>query len=196
MGDRKEINPLVTAIYARVSTDDKGQETDNQLLQMPAHDLEFVDHATGKNTARPQFRAMMDAAEARKFDVLVFWSLDRLTRQGIHETFSILNKLTSLGIKWRSLKEPFLDTTLPTGDLMIAIFSWIAEQERIRLSERTKAGMERVRRNGSESGKPIGRPPLDLVARCKELKAEGLRPREIAHKLKVSRTYVYESCGK
>jgi len=184
---------MTTAIYARVSTDDKGQDTDNQLLQMPAHDLEFIDHATGKNTARPQFRAMMDAARAHKFDTLVFWSLDRLTRTGIEDTLAILRKLTDLGIKWRSVKEPFLDTTQATGSLMIALFSWIAEQERIRLSERTKAGMARVKANGSESGKPIGRPQLNLETRCKQLKAEGLKPRDIAHRLMVSRTYVYES---
>jgi DNA invertase Pin-like site-specific DNA recombinase len=180
-----------TAIYARVSTDDKGQDTDNQILQMPAHELEFIDYATGKNTARPQFKAMMLAAEARQFDVLVFWSLDRLTRSGIEGTLAILRRLTDLGIKWKSVKEPFLDTTQPTGSLMIAIFSWIAEQERIRLSDRTKAGMARVKANGSESGRPIGRPQLNLEARCKQLKDEGLRPRDIAHRLRVSRTYVY-----
>jgi len=77
------------ALYARVSTRDKGQDTENQLAQLRKFGVdsgwpivqEFVDHATGKRSEREQFQAMFAAASRREFDCLVTWALDRLSRE-------------------------------------------------------------------------------------------------------------------
>jgi DNA invertase Pin-like site-specific DNA recombinase len=73
---------MTTAAYCRVSTDDKGQDPLNQIMQTPPHELKFVDFASGKSGDREQFKAMLLAAERHEFDALVFWSFDRLTREG------------------------------------------------------------------------------------------------------------------
>lgn len=98
--------------------------------------------------------------------------------------------LDRLGVQLVSVREAWLDTTGPTRTLLVAIFSWVAEQEREQRSARTKAGLARVRRVGSKSGKPIGRPPrLDAaaVARVRALRAEGRSTRSIAMALHVPR---------
>ena len=81
------------ALYARVSTKDKGQDYENQLIQLRAFaksqgwDVvsEYVDKASGKRSDREQFQKMFAAASRREFDVLLFWSLDRLYLQGVVE---------------------------------------------------------------------------------------------------------------
>ena len=77
------------ALYARVSTKDKGQDHENQLVQLRAFAKtqkwqivhEYVDKASGKRSDREQFDKMFAAASRRVFDVLAFWSLDRLSRE-------------------------------------------------------------------------------------------------------------------
>jgi DNA invertase Pin-like site-specific DNA recombinase len=84
-----------------------------------------------------------------------------------------------------SVKEPWLDTAPPVPDLLIAIFSWIAEQERRRISERTKIGLDRARRMGKQLGRAQARVSL-LDARA--LLATGLTRARAAQKLGVSET--------
>src|SRR5665213_2745090 len=149
------------AIYARVSTRDK-QDNDNQLHQLVefchrqgwtiAH--EYTDKISGKTADRPQFQAMFEAAAQRKFDLLLFWSLDRLSREGALATLVHLQKLSSYGIAFRSYSESYLDTLGPFGEAVIAILAVIAKQERLRLSERVHAGLQRARREGRIGGRP------------------------------------------
>lgn len=186
-----------TAIYARVSTDDKGQDATNQLLKMPAPttpELLFVDYATGKNGDRAQYQRMLLAAENKQFDELIFWSLDRLTREGISATFKTLEKLKALNIRTRSIQEPWLDSDSPVNDIVIAVLAWAAKMERIRLTERTKAGMARVKATGSKSGRPIGRPVKsnELRIQCAALKSQGYSIRSVAKSLNVSVGWVHK----
>ena len=106
------------AIYLRVSTKDKGQETANQLLQLREYCRalnwtvvqEYEDHESGGKVDRPQFQAMMTGALRRQFDVLLFWALDRFTREGALQTLQHLNQLSSYGVAFRSFTEPYLDS--------------------------------------------------------------------------------------
>jgi DNA invertase Pin-like site-specific DNA recombinase len=147
-------------LYARVST--TRQESDNQLDQLRnfARALgwdvvaEYVDQITGKHAERGEFQRMFEDASQRKFDVLLFWSLDRLSREGALETLQHLNRLTSYGIQWRSLTEQYLDSTGMFREAVISILAVVAKQERVRLSERTKAGLERARKEGKTLGRP------------------------------------------
>ena len=94
------------ALCARVSTRE-GQDTENQLHQLRQFAAtqgwtitqEFVDTETGSTADRPQFQAMFKAASRRTFDVLLLWSLDRLSREGVLATLQHLNRLTSYGVR-------------------------------------------------------------------------------------------------
>src|SRR5580698_5666848 len=106
------------ALYARVSTRDKGQDTENQLRQLREFCTkqewkivgEYVDAATGKNSDREQFRELFMTASRREFDLVLFWSLDRFSREGVLETLQHLQRLTSYGVGYRSFTEQYLDS--------------------------------------------------------------------------------------
>ena len=147
-------------IYLRVSTDK--QETENQAIQLREFAAkqgwqivrEYTDYETGSKSDRTAFKQMFEDASRRKFDLLLFWALDRLSREGVLETLQHLNRLTSYGVAWRSFTEQFFDSCGPFRDAVIAIMATLAKQERVKRSERTKAGLARVR----AAGKALGRP--------------------------------------
>lgn len=187
------------AIYARVSTRDKGQDFTNQLLALREFaarqhwniSREYVDQVTGASDNRPQFQQMFQDASQRKFDVLLFWSLDRLSREGVLETLQHLQRLTSYGVCWRSFTEQYLDSTGIFRDAVIGILAAIAKQERVRLAERTRAGLERVR----QAGKKLGRPAAKAdPAAIRALRATGASWSEIARRTDLSRGTVQKIC--
>lgn len=181
------------AIYARVST--AWQETENQIAQMRRFaesqhweiHREYIDYETGKHADRQEFIRLFQAASQREFDVVLFWALDRFTREGPLETLQHLNLLANYGVSFRSFTEPYLDTCGIFKEAVIAILGTIAKQERIRISDRVRAGLERARKNGTRTGLPIGRPRAvfrhDQVA---ELRRQGLSWSQIARRLGAS----------
>lgn len=153
------------SIYARVSKSDESQDPRNQLS--PLRDYakalggeivgEYVDTASGSNGDRTEFKRMFEDADKRKFDLLLLWSLDRLSREGISNTLGYIERLKRSGIALKSLKESWLDTRDEgLGQLLLAIFSWVAQQERKRIVERTMAGLDRAKREGKKLGRPVG----------------------------------------
>jgi len=182
---------MKVAIYARVSTDK--QDNANQLEQLQEFAskqgweivTEYKDTASGSGRrTRPQFDAVMLAASQRKFDLLLFWALDRLSREGIVKTLGYLEQLRTWGCGWRSYTQPFLDTgNEMTNGIVLSVLAAVAKQERITLSERTKAGLQRARR----AGKQLGRRAVQVdVKTAHRLRAEGLGVRGIAKKLGIS----------
>src|SRR5262249_10204329 len=153
-----------TALYARISTRDKGQDVENQLIQLREFAArqgwtivyEFVDRETGSTADRREFQSMFRAASQRRFDVLCFWSLDRFSREGVLETLQHLNRLTSYGVNYRSFTEQYFDSCGVFKDAVISILATIAKQERIRISERVRAGMRNARAKGQGIGRPSG----------------------------------------
>src|ERR1019366_9881110 len=125
-----------TAIYARVSTKDGRQDTENQLRQLRDFAAsqkwtivhEYVDKASGKHSDREQFQKMFAAASKREFDVLLFWSLDRLSREGVVETLNHLQRLTGYGVDYRSFTEQYLDSTGIFKEAVIGILAAVAKQ--------------------------------------------------------------------
>ena len=153
-----------TAVYFRVSSAAQTSECQKPdvLALLASRNLtpDFVyEEQASAVKRRPQFEAMMQDARDKKFTTLVIWALDRFGRSlaGNINDFMALDKL---GVKVISVREPWMDTTGPIRELLIAIFSWAAQQERTRLIERTKAGIAHARRNG----KPWGRVSTRLVA--------------------------------
>ena len=145
---------MKAAIYARVSTKDKGQEVENQLRQLREFAAsqgwtiyrEFMDRETGATDDRDEFQSMFRDASQHKFDVLLFWALDRLSREGVLETFQHLNRLTTYGVGYRSFTEQYFDSCGIFKDAVIAIIATVAKQERVRISQRVKAGLETASR--------------------------------------------------
>jgi DNA invertase Pin-like site-specific DNA recombinase len=180
-----------TALYARVSTKDKGQDTENQLAQLRDFATtqgwsvvgEYVDRTTGKHSDREQFKRLFEHASQRKFDTVVFWSLDRFSREGVTKTLNHLEALSAYGIGYRSFTEQYLDSCGIFKDAVLSILATIAKQERIRLSERTVAGLEKARKHGRIGGRP--RVVADRV-RIREMASEGMPMREIARALDIS----------
>ena len=152
------------ALYTRVSTD--RQEAENQRRQLRAfvkgHEgwklvEEYRDEESGATGSRARFQALFEDAHQRKFEVLVFWALDRFSRQGTRATINYLHELESYGVGFVSYTERYLDSTGIFRDALIGLLAALANQERIRLSDRVKAGMARAR----IEGKHVGRPRLD-----------------------------------
>lgn len=153
------------SIYGRTSKNDESQDPQNQLnpLREYAKALggeiveEYIDLASGAKSDRAEFLRMLDDADKRKFDLLLFWALDRFSREGISNTLGYLNRLKKNNIAVKSFQESWLDTRDEgLGNLLISIFAWVAQQERRRIIERTKAGLDRARRNGTKLGRPAG----------------------------------------
>jgi DNA invertase Pin-like site-specific DNA recombinase len=130
---------------------------------------------------------MFADARARKFDLVLFWSLDRLSREGVLETLQHLQRLTEYGVEWRSHTEEFLDSCGVFRDTVLSILATIAKQERIRRSERASAAIARLRRQGRTDH--LGRKRLVIGAKLetvRRLHAEGLSLRKIGAKVGAS----------
>jgi DNA invertase Pin-like site-specific DNA recombinase len=150
-------------IYVRVSK--KTLNTDNQLhdlrtfaSSLPAWEItgEYIETVTGSGLKqRKEFERMMQDASRHEFDLLLFWKLDRVSREGISTTLRYLENLKAWGVGWRSYQEPWLDTgnEMVTG-IVLSVISAMAQQERQTLIDRTMAGLRTAKRNGKILGRP------------------------------------------
>ena len=156
---------MKAVIYARCSTNETKQDVDNQVIPLRklAEALnfeivsEYLEYASGGDSNRPQFQLMLNEAKKHKFDIILVWALDRFSREGILNTLSYLKALKQSNVSLKSLQESWLDTRESgMSELLIAIFSWVAQQESKRLSERIKAGIKNQAKIGKR-GKDKGR---------------------------------------
>jgi putative DNA-invertase from lambdoid prophage Rac len=151
---------MKAAIYLRVSTEE--QETANQGPDCErlcaARGWEpgwFPETASGASTDRPQWRAVLELARRGELAAVVFWSLDRIGRDR-HQVVHDLEELARWRVAIVSHQESFLDLPAdgPMRETLIRWWAWIAQQERQRLIERTKAGLARARAQGKQLGRP------------------------------------------
>jgi DNA invertase Pin-like site-specific DNA recombinase len=184
------------AIYARVSTLDKGQDPENQLRELRAwcrnsgHNIthEYVEHESGRKGAekRKQFAALFDDAAKRKFDCVLFWALDRFRREGMVQTIVHLQRLASYGVSFHSYTEPHLATDNElVRNILLALLSSLAKVEAQKISERTKAGMVRAKAKGIKIGRP--RLGIELRQKIAQRAAKGETPYAIATALGIDR---------
>ena len=127
---------------------------------------------------------MFKDASQRKFDVLLFWALDRLSREGVLETLQHLNRLTSFGIGYRSFTEQYFDSCGIFKDAVIAIIATVAKQERVRISQRVRAGLDVARAKGTRLGRPK---VLVDIARIADLRSQGYSWRAISDALGIGK---------
>lgn len=176
------------AIYGRVSTTDKGQEVDNQLIACREYtkrnnwDIyqEYVDRKQGWKPDRPEFKRMFLDASQKLFDLVLFWSLDRFSREGTSKTLNYLDILKNYGVGFRSLQEPYIDTLGPFADVVISLLSTIAAFEHKRFGERVRAGLDRRRAKGLHVG---SKPVIFNMEKAEELHRAGMSYRQIAKHL-------------
>src|SRR6516165_7746871 len=183
------------AIYARVSTDDKGQDPENQLRELrqwcDGHTIvrEYVDRESGRTSKRAMFSELFEDAAKRKFDLVLFWSLDRFSREGMVPTIIHLQRLASFGVAFHSYTEAHLSTDNElVRNILLALLASLAKVEAQKISERTKAGMARAK----AKGKRIGRPALskDIREEICERSASGMASGAIAKVLGIDRKSV------
>lgn len=150
------------AIYVRVSTDK--QEAENQALQLREYCKrvgyqivqEYSDVISGKENSRPAYNQMFSDASKHLFDVVVFWDISRFSRSGSAYTLQKLQQLDNLNIAWESYQEQYFRSLGPFKEAVIAIMAAVAQMERQKISERTKAGLDRARLQGKFPGRPKG----------------------------------------
>jgi DNA invertase Pin-like site-specific DNA recombinase len=184
------------ALYVRVSTAD--QKSKNQLPDLEAwaaragHEVVkvYTDHGfsgTKGRDKRPAFDAMLKDCVRRKFDVLAVWSSDRLGRSMKHAV-EVIETVKASGVNLY-IDQQGVDTTTPIGRSFFYMSSIFAEMERDMIVARVNAGIARARKEGTKSGKPLGR-PAHRRARIDALRAAllgGRSVREAATAAKVSR---------
>jgi DNA invertase Pin-like site-specific DNA recombinase len=186
------------ALYARVSTTDKGQDTENQLLQLRqfakqqgwAIYKECTDHKTGRTSDRAEFQEMFQDAYQKKFQLVLFWALDRFSREGATDTLQHLRKLSNYGVQWKSFTEQYIDSAGMFGEVIVSLLSVLAKQESVRRSERASAAYAKLKSQGRTDH--LGRKRL-VVDRDKirAMAAGGMSVRAIGAKLKISHTSVH-----
>ena len=178
------------AVYCRVST--TKQDNENQLAQLhefaakqdwPIFD-DYVDQESGSTSDRPEFQRMFADASKRKFDLVLFWALDRFSREGVLDTLQHFNRLESYGVGFRSFTEPFFDSCGIFKDAVVAIMATLAKQERVKRAERTRAGLAIARAKGRTLGRPktIHAKSADVI----RLRAAGHSYRHIGRELGIS----------
>ncbi len=179
------------ALYSRVSTTDKGQDAENQLGPLRAFCErqgytvagEYVDRESGRKGKRERaaFARLFEDAAHRRFDLVLFWSLDRFSREGIRKTILYLQQLDGLGVRFKSYTEAYLDTDNElVSHILLGVLSYFAELEAKKISERTKAGLDRARANGKQLGRPSKfEQHRDALAR---MTGEGISKKEMARR--------------
>jgi len=188
-------NKKEVALYVRVSKDVENPE--NQLRELRRYASqkkwiisdEYIDITCGADTSRPELNRLFKDANKLKFDVLLFWALDRFSRAGVLHTHQKLNELEKLGIEWESYKEQYLRSAGPFKDATVSIMATLAKLEREKISDRVIAGLKRARAEGKDIGRPrISSYKINMI---NKLKREGAGPTEIAEKLGLSYSTVY-----
>lgn len=153
---------LRVALYARVSTVNHGQDSGLQLeeLRQVAAQRgwpvarEYVDNGvSGSKTSRPALDQMLADAQAGRFDLVVVWKLDRLARS-LQHLLGVLDQLSGWGVGFASLRDAGIDTTTPTGRLLLQLLGAFAEFERALIQERVIAGVRRAKAAGKHCGRP------------------------------------------
>jgi len=151
------------AAYLRVSTTE--QTVDNQLPELERYadiqgwqiaEVYAEETSAWRNGHQKELARLLEDLRSgnKKYSHLLVWSLDRLSRQGPLQVLTLIDTFKRLGCLVVSIKEPWIDT--PFSDVMYSLIAWVARYESERRSERTRAGLDRARREGKKLGRPLG----------------------------------------
>lgn len=168
--------------YARVST--YGQTLDAQLDQLKGAGCArvFQEKASGARSDRRELNRLLGALEPG--DMLLVTRIDRLARSTF-DLFAIVRRIVDAGAQFRSLAEPWADTSTSTGRLMLAILGGLADVERDLIKTRTAEGRSRAKARGAHLGRPSSLTPQQR-AEIGERLAEGATLADLARTYNVS----------
>jgi len=172
--------------YARVST--YGQTLDAQLEQLKADGCAKIyrEKASGAQADRRELLRMLKAIAAG--DVVTVTRIDRLARSTF-DLFAIVKQIVDAGGQFRSLAEPWADTSTSTGRLMIAVLGGLADVERDLIRTRTAEGRSRAKKRGQHMGRPPALTPQQR-AEARQRRAEGATLKELADSYNVGRATI------
>ena len=143
------------AIYLRVSTVEQSVENQlpvlEQLCQQRGWQVIEVYHeqeSAWKSGHQGELRRLTEDARKSRFDAVLVWALDRLTREGSLAILQLVDKFKQFGIKVISYQESWTEAPGDLADILYAITGWVARMESQRRSERTKAGIARAKDQG------------------------------------------------
>lgn len=152
---------MKAALYARVSTENKGQTVEQQLEPMVKHcraqgwEYEaFTDYASGAKDSRPQLDVMMQRLRSKEFDAVLVLRLDRLGRS-LQHLLQLIQEFRNLKIRFISLTQGF-DTETPQGRFFLQVIGAVAEFERELIRERINDKLKVLKEKGVKLGRPLG----------------------------------------
>ena len=189
---------MKVALYLRISKE--SSELDNQRLVLQDYCDKmhyeivgiYADIISGASPKRPEFNRMLSDASKHKFSLLLFYSLDRFSRSGTRDTIRYLQMLDDYNIMYKSFTEQYIDSSGIFRDVIIALLSTLAKQERLRISERVHAGLARARQQGRVGGRP--QLSSSVINKIREMKSVGETITTISRELQISRGTVYHYC--
>jgi DNA invertase Pin-like site-specific DNA recombinase len=167
------------ALYARVSTRDKNQDPELQLVPLRAHaarqgweTVEYVDEASAGDLAhRTAWRRLLDDTKHRRVGLVLVWKLDRAFRSTL-DALSTLQGFDERGVGFSAITQPELDTTTPAGKLMFVVLAAVAEMEKSLIADRVREGMRNARAKGFKMGRPSAATRPQVVRLLPQIRAE------------------------
>ena len=154
---------MKVVIYSRVSTTEQTVDNQVQVLESWAQQRGFEllevykeNESAWRNGHQKELTRLVSDARKREFDTVLVWSLDRLSREGAAKILNIINTLGRYEVKVLSYQESWTEAPGELSELLFAIAGWVARMESQRRSERTIAGLARVRAQGKCLGRPLG----------------------------------------
>lgn len=178
--------------YARVSTNAQDLEDQRQQLVAAGCERIFAEKVSGARPTRPELDRLLE--HVRAGDVVTVTRLDRLARS-TRGLLDLVDQLNRAGAGFRSLAEPWADTTSPAGKMVMTVMAGIAEFERSLIIERTQRGQQAARERGVKFG---ARPKLS-DAQIQEARAQiaaGGSVAEVAQRLKVHRSTLHRALSR
>ncbi len=151
-------------LYLRVSTEKQTVENQQPILEAYAKsrgwDIAEVyqenESAWKAGHQKELARLLTDIRAGRRYDIVLVWALDRLTREGSATILNLVNTFKSYGVKVFSYQEKWTEAPGEIAEILYAIAGWVARMESQRRSERTKAGLARLKATGKKLGRPLG----------------------------------------
>jgi len=179
---------MKVGIYARVST--TTQDLENQLSELREFSIrkgwevyaEYTDFGvSGADQERDGLKRALEDARKKRYDLLLFWALDRLSRSGTRDTLNILNQLDDWDVQYKSYQEEYIDSMGIFKDIVISIISTLGKLELKRISKRICAGLKMAKKKGIKLGRPRIKKGVRL--KIKNLRERGFSYRKIKDEL-------------
>lgn len=175
--------------YARCSTADQNLDLQMDALKKLGCEIIYQDVMSGAVDDRPGLQQALQASQSG--DIFVCWKLDRMGRS-LQHLINTITDLSSRGIGFKTITES-IDTTTPSGRLVMHIFAALAEFERSLIQQRTRAGLEAARRRGRIGGRPSKLSENQSRIAEQLFSERNISVEEIAQSLGVSRTTIYRN---